>query len=224
MMKNKPKALVLLSGGLDSVVSLAAIRQNSDIEIALTFNYGQKAFRSELSASKNICRHYNIEHKVIELDWLKEISKTKVPKLNESDLENKTLMQKTAKSAWVPNRNGLFINIAASFCDAMELDEIIIGANKEEAATFKDNSKAFIDAINCSLKNSARTAPKVIAPLIEMDKKEIIEKAVELNVPFELIRSCYNDTEKNCGTCESCLRLKRAVKLSKNEHLLKILF
>ena len=79
------------------------------------------------------------------------------------------------KNVWVPNRNGLFINIAAAYADSYEFDYIIIGANKEEAKTFSDNSKQFIKDINSSLKTSTNHDVKVLAPLINLDKNEIIK-------------------------------------------------
>ena len=118
----------------------------------------------------------------------------------------------TANLVWVPNRNALFINIAASFAEAFGYNDIIIGANKEEGETFIDNSKEFITNINNSLKYSVNSKIEVKAPLIDMTKEEIVKKGIELNIPFHLIYSCYNGNGKHCGKCESCLRLKRALK------------
>ena len=113
------KSIILLSGGLDSLVALGYVQKHTDlnIELALTFDYGQKAVESEVSASKKICEYFNIEHKIIKLDWLKEITKTslvshrEVPK---NGFENKN----SAEAVWVPNRNALFLNIAACYCDS----------------------------------------------------------------------------------------------------------
>ena len=217
------KGIVLLSGGLDSTVSVASLIKDVKFELALTFDYGQKSVLKEVSASKRIAEYYGIEHKVIKLDWLGEITKTslvsgEIPKIDMRQLDNISVTQESCKDVWVPNRNGLFINIAASFADSMDGACIVIGANKEEAATFSDNSKQFIENINLSLEKSTAGEVKTVAPLIDLNKEEIVHRAIELDVPLKLINSCYTDSQKHCGKCESCNRLKRAlIKCGKNE-------
>lgn len=224
------KSIVLLSGGLDSVVSLAWLKDEYNISLALTFNYGQKAFSSELEAAKTISDFYGIDHKVINLDWLADITKTalvsssEIPSMPIEDLDNKEMAEETAKSVWVPNRNGLFANIAACFADAYGYNRIIIGANSEEAATFKDNSKRFIEAINSSFANSVNQEVKIVAPLIDFDKNQIVRIAIEKEVPFLFIRSCYASEQKHCGMCESCNRLKRALLANNRQDLINLLF
>ena len=226
LMKRKmmmSKLIVLLSGGLDSVVSLAKVRNDYDEVLALTFDYGQKSFEAEKKASEKIAKFYNAKHQVIKLDWLSKISQStlntedNIPQPSEKELDNFYVTEKSAASVWVPNRNGLFVNIAASFADAFNYDAILIGANKEEGATFKDNTPEFVAAINNSFKNSLNAKVRLIAPLIEMTKQDIIKTGLELKVPFELIHSCYLGEEKHCGLCESCQRLKRALELN-NRH------
>lgn len=225
----KNKAIILLSGGLDSVVSIAQAGE-IDFQLALTFDYGQKSFQKEYEASKNIADYYGIKHECIKLDWLKNItntalvSKESVPELEQEALNDRLKTQESMKSVWVPNRNGLFINIAASFADSFEYDYIVIGANKEEAATFSDNSAQFINDMNKVLETSTNYDIKVIVPLIEFDKNEIVKKAVELDVPMNLINSCYNSTQKHCGRCESCGRLKRALAHNGYSNIIKELF
>ncbi len=224
------KAIVLLSGGLDSVVSLAALRDEYNVALALTFNYGQKSFKEEAEASELVSLHYNIEHKIINLDWLAEITKTSlvagdsIPSLPIDDLDNLEKAEKTAKAVWVPNRNGLFVNIAACYADAYGYNYIIIGANSEEAATFKDNSREFIEAANYSLGNSVNQEVSLVAPLMNLNKYEIVKKGIDLDVPFHLIKSCYGSEQKKCSGCESCNRLKRALMAHHREDLINLLF
>lgn len=223
------KAIILLSGGLDSAVSVAASKE-LDFQLALTFDYGQKSFEKEYKASENIADFYHIRHECITLDWLKEITSTSlvssspVPDIDADSLDDIELTNATMKNVWVPNRNGLFINIAASYADSFGYDYIVIGANKEEAATFSDNSKQFINDMNQVLKTSTNYDVNVIAPLIDYDKNEIIKKAVELGVPLNLINSCYNNTKKHCGKCESCCRLKRALEHNGYLNIIEELF
>ena len=157
------KAIVLLSGGLDSVVSLSVIKEKCTEIIALTFNYGQKSYLAEKKAAEQVSQYYKIENKVIDLDWLSVIStsslttKDTIPYISKDNLDNISIAQNTAKSVWVPNRNGLFVNIAACFAEAYNYDTIIIGANKEEGTTFKDNTIEFVNAINTSFENSVNS-------------------------------------------------------------------
>ena len=210
------KSIVLLSGGLDSLVCLGLKRDELNVELALTFDYGQKSAAKEVEASKKICDFYNVKHKVISVDWLKEITKTSLVSEDEipmgEDLDNPA---DSAKSVWVPNRNGLFLNIAASFADSMGFDYILIGANKEEAQTFSDNTKDFVDSVNEEFKYSTQVRPKVLAPLINYNKNDIVMLALEHNVPLDMVMSCYRGEKGHCGVCESCSRLKHALEANK---------
>ena len=124
----------------------------------------------------------------------------------------------------MPNRNLLFISIAACFAEALGFQNIIIGANKEESLAFPDNSKSFVDAANKTLKYSVKSNIKISAPLLSMTKTDILKKAIELNLPFNIIYSCYKGGEKHCGKCESCLRLKRAAINCGRDDIINIVF
>jgi len=227
----KNKSIILLSGGLDSVVSLACSKDEYNITLAMTFDYGQRSKTQEIASSCKIAEYFGIEHRVIELAWLSAITRTSLvntqeslPQLQTSELDTLELTEKSAKKVWVPNRNGLFINIAAGFADSYGYTHIIFGANKEEAVTFPDNSKEFIDRINESLAFSTLVRPCVFAPLINYNKKEIVKIGAEKKIPFHLIRSCYTDSKKHCGKCESCLRLKRALIEACDTETFKLIF
>lgn len=217
------KSIILLSGGLDSLVALGAYKEKYNIELALTFDYGQKAVKEEIKASRKICKHYNIKHVVIKLDWLKKItntalvSKSKIP-------ESSLCTPESAKSVWVPNRNGLFLNIAAAYADAQDYDFIIFGANKDEAENFPDNTEKFRKDISELFNSSTLKHPCVVAPLINYSKGDIVKIAIENDVPLNMVRSCYNSGNKHCGRCESCLHLKRALLENNCEKYIRILF
>lgn len=224
------KSIVLLSGGLDSLVSLGISKEKYNVKLALTFDYGQKSAKEEIKASEKICNYYGIKHKVIKLDWLKEITQTslvsekEVPATSLDDLNSDDFVKNSAIAVWVPNRNGAFLNIAASFADSYGYDYIIFGANKEEGTTFPDNTQEFIDRINSSFEYSTQKKPKAYAPLINLNKDDIVKIAVEQRVPLELTRSCYSVEEKHCGVCESCVRLKRALENNNCEDIVRVLF
>lgn len=212
------KSIILLSGGLDSLMCLALAKEEYNCELALTFDYGQKAFEREKVASEKICKYYGLEHKVIKLDFLKEITQTSLVS------DDEVPQDYDMKAVWVPNRNGLFLNIAASYADSYGYDYIIIGANKEEGETFPDNTLEFAQRVEKTFEYSTLKQPKVLVPLISMDKDDIIQKAIELKVPLELSHSCYLGGEKNCGKCESCLHLMKALEKNNAKDFIKLLF
>ena len=217
--KNICKSIVLLSGGLDSAVAFKKSVDTSDVVLCLTFDYGQRAAAKETKAAAEMSSLYGVRHELIKLPWLKEICQTalvcsdkQIPELSTDELDGtggKT--EQSAKSVWVPNRNGIFINIAASYCEALHADNIVTGFNIEEAATFPDNSPEFIEAINSSLSYSTLDKVKLLSPTASLNKKEIVKLGMEINAPLELLWSCYKGGEKMCGACESCMRLKRAL-------------
>ncbi|HWR25996.1 MAG TPA: 7-cyano-7-deazaguanine synthase QueC [Methanosarcina sp.] len=217
------KAITLLSSGLDSVAALSIATESLDIEMAITFDYGQRAGRKEIECSKHLCEYFEIQHKVIKLDWLSEITSTslvnrdsKVPLLSFEDIDETAasaeITAASAKAVWVPNRNGVMLNIAGSFAESRDCDQLVVGFNGEEAGTFPDNSLAYVQAMENAFSYSTLNGVKIFAPLITLGKSEIVRKALEIRAPLEYSWSCYHGEEIPCGRCESCVRRARAFK------------
>lgn len=208
------KAIALLSGGLDCTVASSVYSKDYEIH-AITFNYGQKSFKQELTASKQICEKMGFIHKVIDLNWLSEISNSSlntdenIPEPEYDDLDNIEKSIKTAASVWVPGRNTVFTSIALSYAESIGASIIIVGWDKEEAHTFPDNSKEYLEKFNELFEVGSPINIKVEAPLINLDKNEIVQLGAEFNAPMELSYSCYKGEDKHCGVCESCMRRKR---------------
>ncbi len=221
-MTDKPKAISVLSGGLDSTVATGYYSDKYKIH-AITFNYGQRSARMEIDSSKAICKKLGVEHTVIELPWLKKLGKSaltsdaEIPELKADELDNKQICDETARKVWVPGRNVVFTAIATSFAEAEEAKIIIVGWDLEEAVTFPDNSKEFLDAFNKVLEIGTLDGVQIKAPVINMNKDEIVKMGSKLNVPMNLSYSCYMGKEEHCGACESCMRRKRAFKEAKIE-------
>ncbi|HEX3016197.1 MAG TPA: 7-cyano-7-deazaguanine synthase QueC [Desulfobacteria bacterium] len=222
----------LLSAGLDSTVAMARFLQTEPGGLALTFDYGQRAANQEIDRAARIAAFYQVRHKAIKLPFLAEITNTAlvnrgqaVPELDEADLD-KTLSVtlQTAEQVWVPNRNGLFINVAAAFAESLGYAAIVAGFNAEEAVTFPDNSPQFVHTVNEALAYSTLNQVKVVSPTANLSKMEIVELGVALNIPWELVWSCYHGEHKMCGCCESCRRLIRALKAKGQNDILATLF
>ena len=211
------KAISVLSGGLDCTVATSVFSKDHEIH-AITFNYGQKAFKRELQASKEICNKMNWNHEVIDLPWLAEISNSSlntdedIPELKEEDLDDLNKSQESASNVWVPARNTVFTSIALSYAESIGADAIIVGWNGEEGATFPDNSKEYMEKFNELIDVGSPEKIKIEAPLIDLNKEEIVTLGLEFGAPMELSYSCYKGEEKQCGVCESCMRRKRAFK------------
>lgn len=213
----REKAIVILSGGLDSAVSMLQSMKQYDVVLALTYDYGQISHDKEVAAARALCERYQIQHQVLPLDWLKKITTTAlvnsdhpIPHPSIEDLDEHHSAEENAKLVWVPNRNGLMIHIAACYAEVLGAKVILTGFNQEEAATFADNSLAFIQATNQSLAYSTLISCRVESPVVNLNKKDIVLLGKKLKLPFELIWSCYEGREKMCGACESCLRSQRA--------------
>ncbi|MBQ8476575.1 7-cyano-7-deazaguanine synthase QueC [bacterium] len=220
-MSTNNNALVLLSGGLDSFIALDIVSKKYNIIYAINFNYGQKAFKEEYIASEKIAKKYNIELKTLELPYLKELCNNALTDPNNNSLDE-------FSEVWIPNRNGLFLNIAASYCDKLNIKYIIMGLNLEEAQKFPDNSEEFIKTANQFFKYSTLVQPEILAPCKNMSKVDIINYAIDNKLDLKLIKSCYNSlkntSKKHCLECMSCKLLYNAVRQSKNPDLVKELF
>ncbi len=212
----KKKSIVLLSSGLDSSVNFLLALRKTEIVLALTFDYGQRAAVREIEYSRALCARYGVHHKVIELPWLRDITKTSLVNAQvsiplEMSLDDLTQTTKTAESVWVPNRNGVFLNIAASFAETLNASVIIPGFNKEEAVTFADNSEDYLDAATVAFSYSTRSQVEVECYTTQMVKSEIAQLGQELGLDKSLVWSCYFGEPQPCEKCESCLRFARAM-------------
>ncbi len=210
-------AIVLLSGGLDSTVALADTLTRQPVACALTLDYGQRAAKKELQATRAIADHYQVPHRAIALPWLADLlpqALTPLSVLREQGVATDASVSAEAlfdvNRVWVPNRNGLFLNIAACFAESLQVQTIVFGANAEEGESFPDNTPEFRDQVSTVFSYSTLTGVKVETPVGHLNKTQIIQRALELDVPLHLIWSCYEGSDVQCGQCPSCLRVKNA--------------
>jgi 7-cyano-7-deazaguanine synthase len=203
----KPKSIILLSGGLDSIVSATIGCQKTEPLFALTFDYGQRAARMEIRAARRICRALKIMHKAVPLPFFKEFKKLRM--LKRTKRESPKQYTKL-KDVWIPNRNSLFINVAACYAEYYSAEVIITGFNRDEAREFPDNKPQFIAAINHSLMYSTLKKVKVVSYVADYTKKQIFKVGKRYKAPLQYVYSCYLGREKMCGECASCKRLNES--------------
>jgi 7-cyano-7-deazaguanine synthase len=212
-------AILLLSGGLDSTVASYLARKEARPILALTVDYGQKAAGRELAAAYLIARTLEIPHRTVYLPFLREAARgalvdpnREVPKPDDRDLDDRDgWAAASARAVWVPNRNGAFLAMAATHAESLGAQYVVTGFNREEAATFPDNSADFLEATNRALEFSTSNRVRVMSPTLSFDKVGIVREAVREGIPIELCWSCYLGEKEPCRTCESCRRFERAV-------------
>lgn len=213
-------AIVLLSAGLDSAVNLKQAATDGGVALALTFDYGQRAATREAACAAFMCQQMAVPHRLVLLPWLQDICSTAlvdrsaaIPEVTFSHLgEHPVASGATAEAVWVPNRNGVFVNVAAAFAESMGADVVVTGFNAEEAATFSDNSPEFVSAANASLAYSTRSRVRVISYTQDLQKDAIVRLGRSIGAPIPSVWSCYHGRAEHCWRCESCARLERALR------------
>ena len=214
------KAIILLSGGLDSTVVLAlALSQGRTCNV-ISFDYGQRHI-VELESAKKIAAYYKVDHKIIKIDPSAfGMSSLMADKTHTSHLkipENRTLEEMTLQgipNTYVPARNTLFLAYALGQCELQNAQEIHFGSNKMDYAGYADCRPVFLEAFQSLMKYATKQSiegapPRLIVPLIEWDKTEIIRQGLALNAPLEMTLSCYNPQEFHpCERCDACILRK----------------
>lgn len=212
-------SVVLLSGGLDSSVNMLQALRDTQVKKVITFDYGQRAAAREISQSRELCRQYSLDHVVVDLSFFKLFSqksalvddRTSIPQKAEVDINSVETSFKTAALVWVPNRNGIFLNIGAGFAEGVGADYVIPGFNAEEAATFPDNTFEYAQSLDRTFSYSTQNHVKVVCYTQNMDKTEIVRLGQKLGLDFKLVWPCYFGSHEWCGECESCQRFQRAL-------------
>ena len=211
------KALVLLSGGLDSAVTLAlAISRHGKENVeALSIFYGQR-HEKELEFAKKLAIHYGVPRRELDLAplfydkgcSLLSSSDREIPKDEYANLHKKS---KAPISTYVPFRNGLFLSVACTIALQQHCDIIYYGIHADEGSdsAYPDTSVSFHEGISKAIEEGSGHLVRLEAPFVACNKAEVVRQGIALNVPFELTWSCYEDGDEPCLHCPTCLdRLK----------------
>jgi 7-cyano-7-deazaguanine synthase len=209
-------ALALLSGGLDSTVAAALHRaRTGPVELGLCVDYGQRAAEPERRAAEAVGAALGFPVLTTTLPLLAEITDTALvrrgrpvphPEPGRLDADASA----TADAVWVPNRNGVLVNLAAALAEARGLRFVIVGFNAEEAATFPDNTPRFVESLNACLQDSTRGRVTVVCPTLHLTKAQLLAEGLAVGAPVQFSWSCYEGGARPCGRCESCRRRERA--------------
>jgi 7-cyano-7-deazaguanine synthase len=207
----KNKAVVLLSGGLDSTTALA-IAYDEGYELhALSFDYGQRHQR-EVEAALAVARHYDVQtQKRITIDLRAFGGSALTADFEVPHARSLEKMSQEIPITYVPARNTIFLSFALAYAEVTGADDIFLGINAIDYSGYPDCRPEYLEAYErmANLATKATTqdgrAFRLHAPLLHMNKAEIIRKGIELNVPYQLTWSCYEGGDLACGTCDSCL-------------------
>jgi 7-cyano-7-deazaguanine synthase len=200
------KAVILVSGGMDSCVT-AAMAKNDGFELCfLHLNYGQRTERRELKAFHHIADFYEVKDRlIVDMTHLAQIGGSCLTDPNievpTADLENNEI-----PISYVPFRNANILSAATSWAEVLGANALYIGAVEEDSSGYPDCRRSFYDAFEKTIEEGTKsdTNIKIITPLIQLSKKEIIEEGNTLNAPIHLSWSCYQREDIPCGECDSC--------------------
>jgi 7-cyano-7-deazaguanine synthase len=210
MHENKKRAVVLLSGGMDSCVCAAlAVRQHD--AAALHVSYGQRTERREQQSFLAICDRLNIRDRLV-------VRNEALRAIGGSALTDENIAVPIAPAAaqeipvtYVPFRNAHFLSVAVSWAEVLGASKIYIGAVEPDSSGYPDCRPAYYEAFNRVIAVGTKEGNiQIVTPLIAMRKAEIIRLGLELNAPFDLTWSCYSHEDQACGLCDSCVLRLRA--------------
>src|SRR6266849_2459711 len=218
-MVDSRKAVVLLSGGMDSCVSTAIARERHGAENLglLHAGYGQRTQARERRAFEDIADFYGVRDRlVVQLDHFRAIGGSALTDKNIAVPENEFgglgLHGSTIPVTYVPFRNAHFLSVAVSWAEAIGAGAIYIGAVAEDSPGYPDCRPEYYRAFQELIRQGTRpeTQIEIVTPVITLKKSEIIRRGIELGAPLQLTWSCYQSEDAACGACDSCLLRLRA--------------
>src|SRR2546426_4766879 len=206
---NRLKAVVLISGGMDSCVTAAIASRNYQIA-ALHASYGQPTERRELQSFHALANYFGaVERMVVKLDHFRAIGGSSLTD-SRIPIHDATLTSRDIPNTYVPFRNAHFLSIATSWAEVLGATRIFIGAVWEDSSGYPDCRPEYYEAFNRVIRAGTRPSTDITieTPLIHLSKRDIVKKGIELDAPFHLTWSCYRNEDAACGVCDSCaLRL-----------------
>jgi 7-cyano-7-deazaguanine synthase len=204
----KRKAVVLLSGGLDSTVTLyLAMKDGYECE-CLTFDYGQR-HKNEVDRAAKIAGHAGVRHHIVKLEFPWKGSSLVDKSVNVPSGRSRSQIGSDIPSTYVPARNTIFLSIAASCAEATGSSLVYIGAHSEDSSGYPDCRKEYLEAFDRAIMLGTREGSagrlRMRFPLISKTKKEIIRLGAALGAPLQYTWSCYQAEAAPCGVCDSCV-------------------
>ena len=214
------KAVVLLSGGIDSTtcVAMAVNDYGAENVKALCLSYGQK-HKKELESARKVAKYYGVQLVEEEVNCFQFSDCSLL--VGREDIKHESYAEQLAElggegtvATYVPFRNGILLSIAAAYAYSIGADLVYYGAHADDAAgrAYPDCTPEFVDSMNNAIFWGTGKKVKIVAPLLMLNKAEVVKLGLKLHAPYELTWSCYEGGEKPCGKCGTCIDRMNAFK------------
>ncbi|HBR92661.1 MAG TPA: 7-cyano-7-deazaguanine synthase QueC [Opitutae bacterium] len=210
------KTVIVYSGGLDSTVLLYHLREAGHELHALSIDYGQR-HRCELDRAAAICAELNIPQPVADLSALQSLLAGSSLTSPEIEVAEGHYTEESMKSTVVPNRNMIFLSVAAGHALSIKAEQVAYAAHSGDHAIYPDCRNEFADAMAVAIKLADWEQVELSRPFVDWTKADIVRRGAELKVPFEQTWSCYKGGELHCGRCGTCIERREAFDLAKVE-------
>lgn len=216
-------SIVLVSGGMDSLVTAATAHKENPNLAFLHLNYGQKTEKKELECFHKIADHYGVAkdlRKIVDVTFLSQIGGSSLTD-NSMDVTDYEGDKNEIPTSYVPFRNTHILSMGVSWAEVIGAKKIYIGAVFEDSSGYPDCRPSYYKAFNNLVKEGTKDGDiEIVTPVIHMAKEEIVNQAFSLKAPLEFSWSCYREEDQACGTCDSCaLRLRGFQKAGKVDPL-----
>jgi len=209
----KMKAVLILSGGLDSTTLLYKMINDGYEVQTLTFNYAQR-HKKEIDCARKIAALLDIPHRTVDLVCLAALLGDSAL-LGTKEVPSCHYTEDAARQTIVPNRNMIMLAIAAGYAEAREIPEVFYAAHKNDSAIYPDCRLEFVEAMKPAIRLATAWHPvELQAPFVNLTKAEIVKMGLQLKVPYHLTWSCYRGEEKPCRSCPTCIEREEAFRLN----------
>lgn len=207
--RNKRTALIIVSGGMDSVTMLYDYQ--SEIALALSFDYGSKHNERELPLARMHAERLGIEHLTVPLDFIKNYFKSDLL-VSGGEIPTGTYNEENMASTVVPFRNGIMLAIAAGLAESRELDRIFIANHFGDHSIYPDCRASFVEPMAMAIEAGTKEGISLEAPYTGISKTDIAQIGKRLQLNYAETWSCYNGYDEQCGCCSTCLERREALR------------
>ncbi|MEX2580046.1 MAG: 7-cyano-7-deazaguanine synthase QueC [Verrucomicrobiales bacterium] len=208
------KVLVLVSGGMDSVVALHhAAAGEHEVVLGLSFDYGSKHNARELPMAEWHCERLGVAHRTVVLDFMGGLFESTLLK-GGGEIPDGHYEEETMKQTVVPFRNGIMLSIAAGAAESLGAEGVVIAAHAGDHAVYPDCRESFMRPMAEAIAAGTYAGIALLRPFVERRKEDIAELGAELGVDFSRTWSCYKGGERHCGTCGTCVERMEAFALA----------
>jgi len=208
-MQNSVKSLLLFSGGLDSTVAAYDLRSRDQEVLALSILYGQR-HRKEVESSEKIAAHLGMRHQIINLDPLQICFKGNSQTDPNFEVPEGHYAEESMKLTVVPNRNMIFLSVGIALALSENCESVAYAAHGGDHTIYPDCRPEFVEAMQKAAQLCDWKKVNLVAPFLQMTKADIVQRGLELDVPFQMTWSCYKGLEKHCGKCGTCVERREA--------------